>query len=80
MSAMADSANGQGAAAAGQAAAAASDPPPSAANSSSNTSNGGRRHFRPQLCRKLFRLKNLGGVQDTEENSDDSELKVPIMT
>jgi len=28
------------------------------------------------LKQKLFRLKNKDGLQDTEENQDDSELKV----
>ena len=28
------------------------------------------------LKQKLFRLKNIDGLQDTEENQDDSELKV----
>ena len=28
------------------------------------------------LREKLFRLKNIDGLQDTEENQDDSELKV----
>ena len=28
------------------------------------------------LHQKLFRLKNIDGLQDTEENQDDSELKV----
>jgi len=28
------------------------------------------------LARKLFRLKSLGEVQDTEENAEESEFKV----
>ena len=32
--------------------------------------------FRPELRRKLFRLKNLGDVQDTEQNGDESQFKV----
>ena len=32
--------------------------------------------FRPELRRKLFRLKNLSDVQDTEENGDESQFKV----
>ena len=28
------------------------------------------------LQEKLFRLKSMKGLQDTEENQDDSELKV----
>ena len=31
-----------------------------------------------QLRQKLFRLKNMDQLQDTEENTDDSELKVGI--
>ena len=50
-----------------------------AAPAAANGTSGGR-YFRPHLCRKLFRLKNLGEVQDTEENSDDSELKVRNVT
>ena len=35
--------------------------------------------FRPELRRKLFRLKNLGDVQDTEQNGDESQFKVQWM-
>ena len=35
--------------------------------------------FRPELRRKLFRLKNLGDVQDTEQNGDESQFKVRPM-
>ena len=30
------------------------------------------------LQEKLFRLKSMKGLQDTEENHDDSELKVGL--
>ena len=30
----------------------------------------------PSFRQKLFRLKNMEQLQDTEENADDSELKV----
>ncbi len=31
---------------------------------------------RPNISKKLFRIKNLSRLQDTEENNDGSELKV----
>ncbi len=42
------------------------------------SSSNGRGFFlnRPALGRKLFRLKSLSELQDTEANSDDSQFKV----
>lgn len=42
------------------------------------TNSGGNNRQR-NLRKKLFRLKNLGELQDTEENNDDSQFKVRMV-
>ncbi len=37
---------------------------------------GGRFFYRPALGKKLFKLKSLSELQDTEANNDDSQFKV----
>lgn len=42
--------------------------------------NGGdKKYIKPALMKKLFRLKTLGPLQDTEENNDGSMLQVGII-
>lgn len=49
------------------------DQPTTAQDPRSNFYQNGKP--KPGLIRKLFRLKNIDRLQDTEENTDDSELK-----
>ena len=51
---------------------------PSSGNNypSNEQANGEGRFIKPALRKKLFRLKTIGPLQDTEENNDGSQLKV----
>lgn len=43
---------------------------------STEGSSGGMGSKQRNLRKKLFRLKNLGELQDTDANNDDSQFKV----
>ena len=66
---------GEGQAAAAAAAAAAAE---EGGNNGGGSSAGGGGFFlnRPALGRKLFKLKSLDELQDTEANNDDSQFRV----